>query len=139
MPICPTCSFRLKVTDERCENCGAAVVGAGTSVPPRRPLQKTQLQPEPLSPVDQDGTPILTPTLSLALRVVGAVISALGLVVTGYFWFRSEVGTVFFALFILLPVIALYRKSTPLLLGLAALSLVTGFSSCAANFRWAGG
>ena len=59
--------------------------------------------------------------------------------VTGFFWLKGENAALLFAVLVLAPVLALYRSNTALLLGLAALSVVTGFTSCAANFRWAGG
>jgi hypothetical protein len=73
------------------------------------------------------------------LRLVAVLIAALGLVVTGYFWFKGETVAILFTVAVLVPVLAVFRRNTALLLVLAALSVVTGFTSCAANFRWGGG
>ena len=139
MPLCPVCSFRLKVTDQRCENCGALVAGEARVAQAKQPAPHPKPIPAPRAAEPVELLPILSPALSVALRIVATVIAGLGLAVTGFFWFKGEAAALILAVLVLAPVLAFHRSNTVLLLALAALSVVTGFSSCVANFRWAGG
>jgi hypothetical protein len=139
MPLCPICSFRLKVADQRCENCGAIIARKAKVAQAKPPGSHPQLAPAPLVADSEELPAILSPGLSITIRIIASAISALGLLVTGFFWFKRETAALFLAILVLAPVLAFYRGNTPLLLALAALSVVTGFTSCAANFHWAGG
>ena len=139
MPLCPTCSFRLKVSDQHCENCGAVIVGKSQIARTKPPAPERKFILPPLAPVPDELPPRLLPALSVVLRVVATAVAGLGLMVAGYFWFNSGSAALFLAVLVLAPVIALHRSNTAVLLGLALLSVATGFTSCAANFRWAGG
>jgi hypothetical protein len=115
--------------------CAHSSDGApGDGFLPTEPMSMGQAEDPPARPA-----PLLTPMLSIFLRVVATATAAAGLVVAGFFWLNGSGAALVLPLVVLVPVMAFHRKNTGLLLGLAALSVVLGFSSCAANFRWGGG
>ncbi len=138
MPFCPLCSAALKVATPNCPNCGAEFnAQSGLS-----PVAVLGQQAEALSNYtglrQAELPPLLSPALSMAIALLATLVAAAGLALAGFFWGGPLVAIVLPGV-VLVPVFALQRRNTWLLLGLAAIAVAIGFSTCAANFRWAGG
>ncbi len=138
MPFCPICSSALTKAASSCPNCGAEF-NAQSGLSPVPVLGQQAEAPSSYSGVRQvELPPLLSPALSLAISLLATLVAAVGLALAGFFWGGALVAIVLPTV-VLVPVFALQRKNLGLTLGLAAIAVVVGFNSCAANFRWAGG